>query len=415
MCIRDRLTVRIAIRAIFRNKLRAGLTVLGVVIGIAAVTTMVSVGQSASGMVLGELDSFGTNFIIVRPAQQRRGGVSSGAGLSLTAADSDALPRECPAVRASSPLVGTGGQLIYRNSNMAPKEMFGVGADYLQVRAWPIEYGTFFSERDIKAASKKCVIGRSVARKLFQTTNPLGKTIRIRNIPFTVTGVLEEKGAGMTGEDQDDIVLMPYTTAQKRLTGSMFKEVHAIVVSAKSKEVVQDSKTEIEQLLRDRHGILAGEKSDFVVRTGQEIAEIVGIITGTMTALLAAIAGISLLVGGVGIMNIMLVSVTERTREIGIRMAVGARGGDILRQFLIESVILSLFGGIIGVSMGYAASVGIITLINNLSEGSDWPIKVSLPAAVVALVFAAAVGMFFGFYPARQASKLDPIDALRYE
>ena len=409
------LTVRVALRAIFRNKLRAGLTVLGVVIGIAAVTTMVSIGQSASGLLMGELESFGTNFMFVTPAQQRRRGVSSGAGLSLTADDCDCLPAECPAVFASSPIVGAGGQLIYQNNNLSPREMFGVGVDYLSVRAWDVEYGGFFTERDMTSASKVCVIGRSVVRKLFQTTNPLGETIRVRNIPFRVIGVLEEKGAGMTGEDQDNIVLMPYTTVQKRLAGSKFKEVHAIVVSARSKELIPQAKTEIEQLLRDRHDIAPGQKADFQVHSSEEMADFVGQFTGIMTALLAAIAGISLLVGGVGIMNIMLVSVTERTREIGIRMAVGARGRDILRQFLIESVILSLIGGMIGVSMGYAASIGIIAVINSLSSGTDWPVEISFTAAIIALAFASAVGMFFGFYPARQASKLDPIDALRYE
>ena len=409
------LTVRVALRAIFRNKLRAGLTVLGVVIGIAAVTTMVSIGQSASGLLMGELESFGTNFMFVTPAQQRRRGVSSGAGLSLTADDCEALPKECPAVFASSPIVGAGGQLIYQNNNLSPREMFGVGVDYLSVRAWDVEFGGFFTEQDMTSASKVCVIGRSVVRKLFQTRNPLGENIRVGNIPFRVIGVLEEKGAGMTGEDQDNIVLMPYTTVQKRLSGSKFKEVHAIVVSARSKELIPQAKTEIEQLLRDRHDIVPGGKADFQVHSSEEMADFVGQFTGIMTALLAAIAGISLLVGGVGIMNIMLVSVTERTREIGIRMAVGARGRDILRQFLIESVILSLIGGLIGVSMGYAASIGIIALINTVSPGSNWPIEISFTAAFVALAFASAVGMFFGFYPARQASKLDPIDALRYE
>ena len=293
--------------------------------------------------------------------------------------------------------------------------MFGVGVDYLSVRAWDIEFGGFFTERDVGSAAKVCVIGRSIVKKLFQTTNPLGKNIRIRNIPFRVIGVLEEKGAGMTGEDQDNIVLLPYTTVQKRLSGSMFKEVHAIIVSARSKELIDSAKTEIEQLLRERHKILPGQKADFAVHSSEEMGKFVGMITGAMTALLAAIAGISLLVGGVGIMNIMLVSVTERTREIGIRMAVGARGRDILRQFLIESVILSMIGGLIGVSLGYGASIGIIALINKMSPGADWPVEISFTAAVVALAFASAVGMFFGFYPARQASKLDPIDALRYE
>lgn len=409
------LTIRIALRAIFRNKLRAGLTVLGVVIGIAAVTTMVSIGQSASGLVMGQLESFGTNFMFVTPTRQQRRGVSSGDGLSLTAEDAEAIASECGSVLAASPLVGTGGQLIYGNSNWSPKEMFGVGVDYLTVRAWNLEYGGFFTEREVTTAAKVCVIGRSVVRKLFQTTNPLGQTIRVRNIPFRVIGVLEEKGAGMTGEDQDDIVLLPYTTVQKRLSGSLFRNVHAIVVSARSKERVQEAQNEMRQLLMDRHGTLPGQKPDFEVHSSEEIASTVGMVTGTMTALLAAIAGISLLVGGVGIMNIMLVSVTERTREIGIRMAVGARGRDILRQFLIESVILSLLGGLIGVALGYGASVGITALINAVSPGSEWPTIISIPAAIVALVFASAVGMFFGFYPARQASKLDPIEALRYE
>ncbi len=409
------LTARIALRAILRNKMRSGLTILGVVIGIAAVTTMVSIGQSASGLVMGQLESFGTNFMFVTPARQQRGGVSSGDGLNLTADDSDALARECPSVLAASPMVGTGGQLIYRNSNWSPREMFGVGIDYLTVRAWSLDSGGFFTDREIATAAKVCVIGRTVVARLFQTTNPLGQTIRIGNVPFRVIGVLEAKGAGMTGDDQDDIVLLPYTTVQKRLSGSIFRNVHAIVVSARSKESIEEAQNEMRQLLLDRHGILPGQPADFEIHSSEEIASTVGMITGTMTALLAAIAGISLLVGGVGIMNIMLVSVTERTREIGIRMAVGARGRDILRQFLIESVILSLIGGSIGVSLGYAASIGVTTLINAISPGADWPVVISVPAAIIALLFASAVGMFFGFYPARKASRLDPIDALRYE
>lgn len=409
------LTLRIALRAILRNKLRAGLTILGVVIGIAAVTTMVSIGQSASGMLVKQFEGFGTNFMFVQPARQRRGGRSLGAGLSLTAEDAAAISRECASVLAVSPFVGTGGQLIYGSENWSPGQMSGVGPDYLGVRALELSSGGFFSEADVASAAKVCVIGHSIVGRLFQTTNPIGETLRIRNIPFRVIGVLKKKGANLVGQDEDDIVLMPYTTVQRRLSGSTFRNVHAIMVSARSRDLIPEAKIEMEQLLRDRHGIAPGQPADFEVSSSDQIISVVGGVMAAMTGLLAAIAGISLLVGGVGIMNIMLVSVTERTREIGIRMAVGARGKDILRQFLIESVILSLFGGAIGVALGVGTSLGVTKILNNLLTGPEWPYVTSIPAAVIALLFASAVGMFFGYYPARQASKLDPIDALRYE
>jgi putative ABC transport system permease protein len=259
------------------------------------------------------------------------------------------------------------------------------------------------------------VVGQTVVAKLFQTTNPLGQTIRIKNIPFRIIGVLEPKGANLVGSDQDDIVLMPYTTVRKRLQRSQFNNVNAILVSARSATQMDEAGVQIEQLLYERHRIPPGEAPDFMVQSTEEIANVLGIVTGTMTLMLSAIAGISLLVGGVGIMNVMLVSVTERTREIGIRMAVGARGRDILRQFLVESILLSSIGGIVGIALGFGASAGVMTLINAWSSGSDWPIVISVPAAVIAMLFAGAVGMFFGYYPARRASRLDPIDALRYE
>lgn len=408
-------TIRIALRALGKNKMRAGLTVLGVVIGIAAVTTMVSIGQSASQLVQGQFESLGTNVIVVLPGSNKRGGVRQGLTPTLTADDSKAIAEECSTVVAASPLVGAAGQIIYGNNNWSPKEMFGVGPDYLTVRNWPIRHGGFFSERDVTAAAKVCVIGRTLVAKLFQTTNPLGMTVRIKNIPFRIIGILEPKGANIVGDDQDDIVLMPYTTVRKRLQGSGFDNVNAIMVSARSVDQMADSQIQIEQLLYERHHIRPGDDADFSVQNTTEIANVLGIITGTMTMMLSSIAGISLLVGGVGIMNIMLVSVTERTREIGIRMAVGARGKDILRQFLIESILLSSIGGIIGIAIGVAASAGVTTLINSFSSGTEWPIVVSIPAALVAMLFAACVGMFFGFYPARKASQLDPIDALRYE
>jgi len=411
------LTIRIAFRALGKNKLRAALTVLGVVIGVAAVTTMVSVGQSASQLVQGELEGLGTNMIVILPGSKRDRGVHRGRGSipTLTAADAEAIARECPSVLAASPLVGTGGQVIYGKNNWSPRELHGVGPDYLVVRNWRLRRGGFFTQRDIDSAAKVCVIGQTVVEKLFQTVDPVGQTVRIRNIPFRIIGVLEEKGANMVGEDQDDVMLMPYTTVQKRLNWSQFRNVHAILASARSTSRIEDAAQEIRQLLADRHQIGPGDEPDFAVQSTTEIANALSMVTGTMTALLASIAGISLVVGGVGIMNIMLVSVTERTREIGIRMAVGARGRDILRQFLVEAVLLSTIGGVIGLGLGIAASSAITAAINSLTSGTEWPVVVSFKAAAIAIAFAVSVGVFFGYYPARQASRLDPIEALRYE
>ena len=395
--------------------MRAALTTLGVVIGIAAVTAMVSIGQSASGLVQGELEGLGTNVIIVLPKMMQRGGVQDWRSVSLTPADAEAIESECPSVAACSGLVGFSNQVVYGGVNWQPKESLGVGPAYLTVRSWQISRGGFFGEREIRSAEKVCVIGQTLVAKLFQTMDPIGEKIRIGNIPFRVIGVLESKGANMVGEDQDDLLLVPYTAVQKRIHGNLFKNVHAIMASARSPEVTADATSEIRQLLRERHDIAPGRPADFEVQSTTEIANVLGVITGSMTAMLASIAALSLAVGGVGIMNIMLVSVTERTREIGVRMAVGARGGDILRQFLIEAVVLSVLGGMIGLLLGVGGSVAVIKLINAWSPGTDWPVVVSIPAAIVAILFSAAVGIFFGFYPARKASSLDPIDALRYE
>lgn len=409
------LTYRIAIRALAKNKLRAGLTVLGVVIGIAAVTAMVSIGQSASSLVQGQFESIGTTVIVVFPGNQNREGVRSGLVRTLTAADSDAIGRECPSVVASTQLVGAQAHIIYGNTNYSPRDAFGVGPDYPTVGNWTLAAGTFFTERDITSAGKVCVIGHTLVAKLFQTSDPINQTIRVKNIPFKVIGVLTAKGANMVGEDQDDILLMPYTSVRKRLQGSEFDNVNAILCSARSLAVLPDAEHEIAQLLAERHHIHHGEPNDFVVRNVAEIANVFNIVVGTLTMMIASIAGISLIVGGVGIMNIMLVSVTERTREIGIRMAVGARGRDILFQFLVEAVLLSTIGGILGFALGCGASVGLTMLINAFTQGTKWPIVISLPAAIVAIFFSAIVGVFFGFYPARRASMLDPIEALRYE
>jgi putative ABC transport system permease protein len=409
------LTVRIAYRALIKNKMRAGLTVLGVVIGIAAVTTMVSIGQSASGLVQGQFQALGINVIVVLPGSRQQGGVRQAMSPTLTAADAAAIGSECPSVLASSPLVGSGGQVIFGNTNWSPRELWGVGTEFLTVRNWQLRTGEFFGSRDVKSASKVCVLGQTIVAKLFQTADPVGQTIRIKNIPFRVIGVLDKKGANMVGDDQDDLILMPYTTARKRLQGSEFDNVNAIMVSAVSPVVMSDAEAEINALLAERHRIQPGDPPDFQVQNTTEIANVLGVITGTLTVMLSSIAGISLVVGGVGIMNIMLVSVTERTREIGIRMAVGARPRDILRQFLVEAILLSCIGGVIGFALGVGLSVGATSLINHFTSGTKWPVIISVPAAVISFVFAAAVGVFFGYYPARRASRLDPIESLRYE
>lgn len=408
-------TVRIALRALVKNKMRAVLTIIGVVIGIAAVTTIVSIGQGASRLVSGEFEALGTNVVLVFPGQTRRGGVRQSGAPTLTAADADAIGSECPAVLASSAIVGTAGQVIYGNENWNPKEMQGVGADYLTVRNWDLDAGGFFSKNDIESNAKVCVIGQTLIPKLFRTVSPMDETIRVNNVPFRVIGILAKKGANMVGDDQDDIVLMPHTTVRKRINGSPLDNVHMIMVSARGTDQMGKATKQIEALMYERHEVGPSEEADFKVQDTTEIAATLGMITGTLTLMLSAIAGISLLVGGVGIMNIMLVSVTERTREIGIRMAIGARGKDILRQFLIESVVLSCIGGAIGLALGTATSMAATLLINAYKPGTEWPMVVSVPAALVAMGFAAAVGVFFGYYPARRASKLDPIDALRYE
>ena len=405
----------ISLRTLSKNKLRSGLTILGVVIGIAAVITMVSIGQGASELVRLQFQNLGSNVIVVLPAMQQSGGVRQAAAMTLTEGDAFAIADECPSVLAVSPLIPTFGQVIGGNINWKPNDMVGVGADYPLVRTWAMARGDFFSDKDVMAAARVCVLGNTLANHLFPDDDPIGQVVRVKNIPFRVIGVLVPKGANLVGQDQDDILLMPYTTVRKRLQGSAFNNVGFLLVSARSEELSTQAEKEIRSLLMQRHRILPGEAPDFEVRNTAEVANVLNIITGTLTAMLSAIAAISLVVGGVGIMNIMLVSVTERTREIGIRMALGARPRDILRQFLVESVVLSSIGGIIGIMLGYVGSAGLVALINVALPSTKWPFVVSFPAAMIALGFAASVGIFFGYYPARRASRLDPIEALRYE
>jgi putative ABC transport system permease protein len=403
----------ISLRTLAKNKLRSGLTILGVVIGIAAVMTMVSLGQSASLLIQDQFQTLGSNVIIVLPGSSQTGGLRSGTVTTLTEADAHAIASECPSVLAASPFIGASGQVIGGNLNWQPDQMLGVGPDYPLVRSSPLASGEFFTQREIAGASKVCVLGVTVARQLFPDSDPVGQQVRVKNLPFTVIGVLARKGANLVGQDQDNILLMPYTTVRKRLQNSAFANIDLVFVSAKSEALSSRAEQEIRALLTERHRTPPGEKPDFEVRNTAEVANVMGAIMGGLAAFLIGIAAISLLVGGVGIMNIMLVSVTERTREIGIRMALGARPRDILRQFLVEAVVLSSIGGAIGIALGVGGSAGIIALLNIILPTAKWAFRVSIPAAIVALLFAAAVGVFFGYYPARRASRLDPIEALR--
>ncbi len=399
--------LKVAYRALTRNKMRSSLTMLGIIIGVGAVIAMVAIGQGAKKMIDAQVSSLGDNLLTIFSGSHFGGGVRGGAGTitNLTDEDAKAILENCPAVSRVSPRVRTNAQVVAGNLNWATS-VEGYGPDFVFIRSWPITSGSFFTDQDVRGATKVCVLGKTVVDELFGGQNPVGEIIRISKLPFRVVGVLSPKGQNAFGRDEDDLVIVPYTTAQKKLIG--ITHVQSIMASAVDRSQIDLAEQQITQLLRQRHKIPPGEDDDFTVRSQLDIASVAGSTSKIMTILLAAIASVSLIVGGIGIMNIMLVSVTERTREVGLRMAVGAKGRDILVQFLVESVVLCLAGGLIGILIGILSSKVISGVLN-------WPTFVSIPAVALAFFFAAFVGIFFGFYPARKASLLDPIEALRYE
>jgi putative ABC transport system permease protein len=401
-------TLRISLKAIRANKVRSALTMLGVIIGVASVIAMIALGSGARSAIDEQVQSQGTNVIYVMAGSHGRpGSVRGGMGsvTTLTLEDFRAILDQIPRVASASPIVRGRAQVIAGNINWSTS-VEGGSEDYLAVRSWPLADGQNFTPRDVTIADKVCLLGQTVAKTLFPNMDPIGQIVRIRNLPFRVVGVLTEKGQGQWGQDQDDFILAPYTTLQKKLLGITY--INQISVSTTRTEVVEQTAVEITRLLRQRHRISNPDEDDFTVRTVEELAATRVAMAQTMTGLLMSVASVSLLVGGIGIMNIMLVSVTERTREIGLRMAVGARTRDILSQFLSEAVALSLVGGVMGVALGIAAS-------RLLTSSLGWPTTITPSAIVLSFAFSAAVGVFFGYYPARKAASLDPIDALRYE
>jgi macrolide transport system ATP-binding/permease protein len=451
-------TIKTAMKALRRNPMRAMLTTLGIVIGVGSVIAMMEIGAGSSAAIARAISSMGSNILMIRPGTASSGGITFGAGttMTLTAEDSEAISRECPSVRTVAPVIRARTQVVYGSRNWVPTFIYGTTPSFLDVRDWSnLAEGVPFTERDVLNANRVCLLGQTLVRELFQGESPIGKEVRVKDVPFRVVGILESKGANMMGMDQDDILIAPWTTIKYRVMGSpleqvnqstgsssgsstnaiskiypggqlnfypaqseaqtannpipvRFANVDQILVAAKSTEEIPSAIEEITHLLRERHRIRPGEADDFSVRDMREMTETLSSTTRLMTNLLLAVATISLVVGGVGIMNIMLVSVTERTREVGLRMAVGARTRDILRQFLVEAVVLCLIGGVLGILLGHGGSYIVWMLLR-------WPIEM-VPSAIVAAVgVSATVGIVFGFYPAWKASRLDPIEALRYE
>lgn len=400
--------LKIALRALSNNKLRCFLTMLGIIIGVAAVITMLAIGQGSKDSIRAQISEMGSNMIMIHPGNMQRGGVrqSADAMQTLKVEDYEALRDETDYLSAVSPQVSSSGQFINGNNNY-PSSLYGVTPEYLDIRKLKVRDGDIFTEQDIKSAAKVCILGQTVIDNLFPDgEDPIGRVVRFNKIPFTVIGTLEPKGTNSMGMDQDDVVIAPYTTVMKRILAIDY--IQGLFASALSEDETEEAIDEITEILRRNHRLKAGADDDFSIRSQQELSEMLNSTSDMMTVLLACIAGISLLVGGIGIMNIMYVSVTERTREIGLRMSIGARGIDILSQFLIESVIISVTGGIVGVVLGLIAT----WVVNAVAH---WPVSVQLYSVVLSFVVCTVTGIFFGWYPAKKASNLDPIEALRYE
>jgi len=400
--------VKISFRALSNNKMRAFLTMLGIIIGVASVITMLAIGQGSKESIRSQISEMGSNMIMIQPGADMRGGVrqSSDAMQTLKLEDYVDIRDNNPYISACSPSVSSGGQFIF-GANNYPGSISGVNADYLEIRKLNVDNGSVFTEQQISAASKVCVVGQTVIKNLFPNgENPIGKVIRFNRIPFTIIGTLKAKGYNSMGMDQDDIVLAPYTTVQKRVLAITY--IQGIFASAITEDATTNATTSISSMLRENHKLKATADDDFNVRSQQELSTMLTSTTDMMTILLACIAGISLLVGGIGIMNIMYVSVKERTREIGLRMSIGAKGRDILSQFLIEAVLISFTGGIIGIVLGIGASFMVKLIFS-------WPISIQTYSVFLSFLVCTITGVFFGWYPAKNASELDPIEALRYE
>jgi putative ABC transport system permease protein len=400
--------VQIAFRALLRNKMRSILTMLGIIIGVAAVIAMIGIGQGADQSVQKEIASLGSNMLFVTPGSGSQGGLRIGNGSTKTLVEADvhAILRECPAVVAAAPATQTSAQIVYEGENWGTR-VVGTTPEYFDIRTWPFQSGTSFTHDDVTTAANVAVIGETVRKNLFASTDPVGKNIRVGNLPFLVVGVLVAKGqSAALSEDQDDTIIAPLTTVQKKMTGQPW--LRFAMASASSRSASYAAQQQVAGLLRDRHRIRAGQADDFAVRNLADISDVASEASKVMTMLLASIGAVSLFVGGLGIMNIMLVSVTERTREIGIRVAIGATERDVQRQFLIEAIFISLLGGIVGILTGIGSSYVI-------SSTAGWPIAVSTYAILIAALVSIAIGVFFGFYPARKAARLNPIEALRYE
>lgn len=399
--------LKIALKALNNNKLRCFLTMLGIIIGVASVITMLAIGQGSKDSIKAQISEMGSNMIMIHPGNMQRGGVrqSSDDNQKIKVSDYEAL-QTLLGIAAISPSVNSGGQLVYGNNNY-PSSIYGINPDYLDIRKLKVKDGTMFTDHDIKTAAKVCVLGKTVVDNLFPDgSDPIGKVVRFGSIPFTVVGVLESKGTNSMGQDQDDVVLAPYTTVMKRILAVDY--LQGIFASAVDENHTDETIESITEVLRSEHKLKEGAEDDFSIRSQQELSEMMNSTSDMMTVLLACIAGISLLVGGIGIMNIMYVSVTERTREIGLRMSIGARGIDILAQFLIEAVIISVTGGIIGILLGFI-STWLVTII------ARWPVSIQMYSVLLSFAVCTVTGVFFGWYPAQKASNLDPIEALRYE